>query len=194
MTYWLTVLALPKPEAGTTTPMDSATPRKPGHRQLAPDDHDGDPGVHHVDLHERDQRRRDEELVGDGVEQGAEPRDLVPAARHAAVEPVGEGGGDEDDGGDQDVDAVGGDQEDDDERDQHDPDQRQRDGHVHRTRSCAGSALGTRGPGTMTPPSNTGTRRDVSRRKQTSRSAARPCRASLRPHSDSTASRSSRGA
>ena len=54
-----------------------------------------------VELHQRDERRGDQQLVGDRIEHLAEPRDLLAAARQVAVEPVGERREAEDRGGDQ---------------------------------------------------------------------------------------------
>ena len=49
-----------------------------------------------VDLDERDERGADEELVGQAVEERAENGHLPQRAGHAAVDPVGEDGADED--------------------------------------------------------------------------------------------------
>ena len=51
------------------------------------------------ELEEHDQRAEDDELVGEGVEELADDRDLVQAAGEVAVQSVGEGGGGEDQGG-----------------------------------------------------------------------------------------------
>ena len=54
------------------------------HRELAPDDDDHHPRRREAELHERDERRRDQQLVGDRIEQRPERRDLARAAARAS--------------------------------------------------------------------------------------------------------------
>ncbi len=126
-TYWLTVFQLGQPGGGH----DHAHPRchrpKPGDGQLTTDDHHHDPRRDLVDLEQRDQGRRHQELVGDGIEEGAQGGDLVAAARDDPVEPVGDGGQDEDGRRDQRVDPGRRDEKDDEERDGDDAGHRQAD-------------------------------------------------------------------
>ena len=72
---------------------------------LAADDDHGDPGGDAVLADQRDERRGDEQLVGERVEELPERRDLLVAPRHVAVELVG-GRREDEDGGGGDV-AVG---------------------------------------------------------------------------------------
>jgi hypothetical protein len=56
-----------------------------------PAEDDGDhPGRREIHLHQRDEGGRDEQLVGQGVEELSERGDLLVPAREVAVEPVGE--------------------------------------------------------------------------------------------------------
>jgi hypothetical protein len=48
-----------------------------------------------VNLHERDQCRRDQQLVGDRIEQRPHGRDLLPAARQVAIQQIRRRGGQE---------------------------------------------------------------------------------------------------
>jgi hypothetical protein len=66
------------------------------HRELAADDHRHDPGWGEIQLYQRDERRGNQELVGDRVEHLADPGDLAAPPRQVAVEPVGQGGQPED--------------------------------------------------------------------------------------------------
>ena len=61
-----------------------------GHRELAADDDRHHPRRRQLHLHERDERRRGQQLVGERVHHLAERRDLLAAPRQVAVEPVGE--------------------------------------------------------------------------------------------------------
>jgi len=71
-------------------------PAQAGDRQLAADDHGDDPRRHHVELHQRDERRGRQQLVGDRIEQLAQHRDLLAAPRQVAVQPVRQRGDAED--------------------------------------------------------------------------------------------------
>ena len=55
-----------------------------------------DPGRNQagIELHQRDKRSGDEELVGQGIEQYAHGRDLAAAAGQVSVDAVSDGGGD----------------------------------------------------------------------------------------------------
>lgn len=68
-----------------------------GDEEFTSDDDDGDPGGDDLGrvLHERDVGSGDQELVGQGVEQHAESRDLLTFAGEVAVESVGDRGEDE---------------------------------------------------------------------------------------------------
>src|ERR1041384_4435431 len=93
-TYWLTVFHFASREAGTITP----TP-------AAPDNHPPDPARIFVDGEQRDEGARDQQLVGDGVEERSERGHLVAAASHHAIQPVRERGEGEDAGADERVHA-----------------------------------------------------------------------------------------
>jgi hypothetical protein len=56
------------------------------------DDDDGDPGGQHAELGQGDERRREEQFVGHGIEEGAQPTLAPPPARHVAIQHVREGG------------------------------------------------------------------------------------------------------
>ena len=60
-----------------------------GHRHLAGDDDHGDPGRQAIESDERDESRRDEQLVGHRVEELAEDGDRATRACQVAVELVG---------------------------------------------------------------------------------------------------------
>src|SRR3972149_6836070 len=61
-----------------------------GNGNVPPDDNRRHPGRHPPDLHQRDERRRDQQLVGDGIQELPEGGDLFPASGNATVQPVGE--------------------------------------------------------------------------------------------------------
>src|SRR4029450_7282753 len=130
-------------------------------------------------------------LVGHGIEEGPETGHLIRAPGDQAVEPVGERGGEEDHRGDDHVYPLGGDQEHDDERDQHDADEGQRDGNVHRrTAAAAGSAA----PGTIAPFESRGTWSSDESARHAAKSSARPALWRCRAHAASWMRRSRRPA
>jgi len=61
-----------------------------GDGNLPPENHDHDPRLSQVHLDQRDERRGDQELVRQRVHELPERRDLLPAAREVAIEPVGQ--------------------------------------------------------------------------------------------------------
>src|SRR6185369_2491826 len=69
-------------------------------RDLAADDDEGDQRMHPAEVDEHEQRRADEQLVGDRVEEGTERRRHAEPAREIAVGPVGERDDDEERGAD----------------------------------------------------------------------------------------------
>jgi hypothetical protein len=133
-----TILILPSDEAPKPRPRVEAKLRRPGHRQLAADDHGHDPRRREAKLHERDERGRREELVGNGIHHPAERGDLPAAPREVAIEPVGdrrqpEDGGADDRRGDAEkrLPLELGQQDDDQQGDQKDPRDRERIRQVH---------------------------------------------------------------
>src|SRR5438132_444823 len=114
-------LPLRQPGGGHDDPVTGRDGAQPGDGQLAPDDHHHGPGRDLVDREQGDERGRDEQLVGDRVEQGAERGHLVAPPRQHAVEPVGERRRREDDGRDERVDSRAGNEEEDQQRDGDDP-------------------------------------------------------------------------
>ena len=58
--------------------------------ELAAENHGHHPRRRQLHLDERDERRRDEQLVGQRIHPLAEAGDLLAAPREIAVEPVGE--------------------------------------------------------------------------------------------------------
>ena len=181
-TYWDTVLALPSDEAGTTDAHGQRDAAQAGHRQLAADDHHRDPRA-------RSCRSCTSETSAAATSSlSATGSSSVPSVvtwfrRRAMppVEPVGERGGHEDDGGDEHADPrtdemrktmMSGTSD--------DPEQGQRDREVHARDSDADRRGRGRAPGERTPPAtNTGTIRLTSERRHAARSAARPGRCEL---------------
>ena len=108
-TIWTTVLSLPRSRGLDGEAFAGGDGAEAADQELAADDEDGDPGLHDVGVvgHEEDEGGGDHELVGEGVEEHAEGGDLAAAAGEVAVEAVGDRGGDEEDGGDDFLLAVG---------------------------------------------------------------------------------------
>ena len=106
------------------------------HRELPPDDDADGPRVGLLQVHERDERGRDEELVRDRIQQHPDRRHLLVAPREPAVRPVRDRGQEED--GEREVLARGQlrQEEDDEERNEEDPEEREgvRDVEEHRGR------------------------------------------------------------
>ena len=98
-TNWIVAFHLPSIEVSNLLPAGLDRGAQPEDRELAPDDHQRHPRRSAVDGHQRDQRGRDEQLVGGRVEERAEPGGHAPAAGQPAVEPVGRGGHHEHDRG-----------------------------------------------------------------------------------------------
>ena len=65
--------------------------RSPENGELAADNQDGHPARQRAPLHQGDERGGNQQLVGDGVEQRPDGRDLLPPARQVAVQQVGSG-------------------------------------------------------------------------------------------------------
>ena len=83
------IFALPQADAEITTPRPDAIERSPDTANSRPITTTTIHAGARPELDERDERRRDQELVGDRVEQRAERRDLGAAASEPAVEEVG---------------------------------------------------------------------------------------------------------
>jgi hypothetical protein len=89
--------------------------------ELPGDDDHRDPRRQAAELHERDQRGQDQELVGDGIHELAERRDLLARAREVPVDGVGDRGHREDHRGKQVPLRQLGQQHDDEHRHEQDP-------------------------------------------------------------------------
>ena len=109
------------------------------HRELAPDDHDDHPRRREPQLDEGDERRRDQELVRDRVEQRAERRDLAPAPREPAVQKVRRRRDQEDQKAHRLAPVELRQEDDDEERNQEDPEERQSVRELSFIRSAGGS-------------------------------------------------------
>ena len=90
-TYWLTVFHLASREAGTIDAHAAATARSPVTASSRPMITTTIQASILSIVQQRHQRRRHQQLVGDGIEQRAEGGHLVAPPRDDAVEPVGEG-------------------------------------------------------------------------------------------------------
>jgi hypothetical protein len=51
---------------------------------------DGQPARNQPDLHKRNEGGRDQQFIGDRIEQGARRGDLLPAAGQVAIEQIGQ--------------------------------------------------------------------------------------------------------
>ena len=67
-----TILNLPSGDAGMATPRDCARLRSTVTANLAAENHDDHPGLRQIHLHERDERRGDQQLVGQRIHELAE--------------------------------------------------------------------------------------------------------------------------
>ena len=85
-----TILNFPSGDAGITTPRACAMLRSTVTANLAAENHHHHPGRRQVHLHERHERRGDQQLVGQRIHDLPERGDLLAAARQVAVEPVGQ--------------------------------------------------------------------------------------------------------
>ncbi len=100
-TIWMTVLSLPMSLASMVKPSEAAMERRPETRNSRPMTRTAIQGLTtpRVVGDEHDVRGGDHQLVGERVEQHADGGDLAAFAGEVAVEAVGDGGRDEDEGG-----------------------------------------------------------------------------------------------
>ena len=119
-------LQLPERARGDHDPLPGAhSDPQHGDRELAGDDHHRHPRLQPAQRHEHDERRDDQQLVGDRVHQLAECRHRVARARQPPVDRVGQRRHREHDRGEQ-VSAAGLlEQRDDQHRHEQDPHDRQ---------------------------------------------------------------------
>ncbi len=94
-------LGLAEPRGGDVHALGRGDGPEARDSQLPADDDDGGPGRDAPEVDEADDGRGDEELVGRRVEQLANDRDQALFAGEVTVQPVGEGGEDEDGRGDE---------------------------------------------------------------------------------------------
>ena len=139
-TFWLRAFALPKRPAEMITFSEAATSRSPVTANSRAMMTIGDPRGHLIGVHQAHERGGDQELVGQGVEEGAGHRHLAARAGQPSVDRVGEAGEREDREGPPARARDLGDQQEDHQRwYRDDPDRGHPERPVHQTRSHPGS-------------------------------------------------------
>ena len=135
-TIWLPIFHLPSFDAAIVRPWLHGDRAQARHRELPSDDDADGPRIGLLEVHERDERGRNQELVRDGVQEHPHRRHLLETPGPVAVQPVGDRGQKED--GEREVLARRElrQQDDDEERNEEDPKQCERVGNVdeHRRR------------------------------------------------------------
>ena len=162
-TTWAAHLPLPELRRRDRDPLPRGDGAHPRDGELAPHDDADGPGVGLLQVDEGDERGRDEDLVGDRVEEHPERRHLLEPPRDPAVEEVGEGRHEEDAEREVLLRRHPRQQDDDEERDEEDAEERQRVRDVeHRARilgdrsgkRCSSPDLGGPGGGEQRPPAS----------------------------------------
>ena len=118
-------LALPQKGCAHDDALAGREAAKRRDQELPGEDHHDHPSRRHVELDQRDERGRDEDLVGGGIEQLAELRDLLAPPRDESVQEVRQRGEQEHPEADERLALELGQQNDDEQRNQEDPEERQ---------------------------------------------------------------------